>query len=357
MLDLPSDIECQSCWIGKHSDSLIVVKNSGGHSGFWLTNDKAVNLDKLKTDFDHPEEFQAGAFTIFPDRFFLHKGESITLSVKFNPENEGAYSQDIKLACDNMKIYNYSLNAEANMIQLLVTHIDDNSLLEDKNKKLDMIYFVDNDHGTIQTRSLLIQNLTKNMIDYSFVFQGENNSNFEVSPQTGTFLKSEHKKFDISFNAIDPVAQYKKLDLVIKNIPIKSVRDPPPHLQKMIEKLENDRLRGKIRDDNERVEFVYFTFDIVGQVRTPLYEITPPLIYFPFPVELNQPQTSVFTLQNKSSVPTVFRIEKISQSSPHISSFVNQVFRVNEDGDKISVSPGNRQGIDEDPQKRGKIEK
>lgn len=171
-----------------------------------MTNDKAVNLDKLKTDFDHPEEFQAGAFTIFPDRFFLHKGESITLRVKFNPENEGAYSQDIKLACDNMKIYNYSLNAEANMIQLLVTHIDDNSLLEDKNKKLDMIYFVDNDHGTIQTRSLLIQNLTKNMIDYSFVFQGENNSNFEVSPQTGTFLKSEHKKFDISFNAIDPVA-------------------------------------------------------------------------------------------------------------------------------------------------------
>lgn len=168
-----------------------------------------------------------------------------------------------------MKIYTYTLEAEANMIQLVVTHLDGHSLTEDPRKQLGMVYFLDNDYGMTQTRSLLIQNLTKNEIDYSFVFRGEDAGNFEVAPPQGTFLKSEHKKFDLSFRAVDPVAQYKKLDLVIKNIPIKSVRDPPPHLQKMIEKLEKDKLRGKIRDENERIEFVYFTFDVVGQVRSP----------------------------------------------------------------------------------------
>jgi hypothetical protein len=171
----------------------------------------------------------------------------------------------------------------------LVTQIDGESLTDDPNKALDMIYFLDNEYGTVNTRTLSIENLTKNEIDYEFVFRNDDGTHFNISPPEGIFLNSENKTFEINYKAIDPVACYDKLDLIIKNIPLKSVKDPPPHIMKLIEKLDRDKKRGKDIDENEKIEFTYFTFDLVGQVRDPSFKVTPPMIYFPFKIPVNIP--------------------------------------------------------------------
>jgi hypothetical protein len=307
-LDLPQNIECASCWIGKQSDSKITFKNHGGHAGFWLTEDPAVKLETLMTDFDNPQEFVSSVFTVYPDRFFLRKGESITLHINFNPSTEGKFTTELLLACDNMKTYGYNLSAEANMIQLLTTQVDGCSLTDDPNKLMDMIYFLDNEYGTTQTRTLSIENLTKNKIDYELKFISDDGSHFSVSPAQGIFMSGEVKDFNISYKAFDPITCYDKMELIIKNIPLKSVKDPPPHIQKMIERLEIEKKKGRDVDENEKIEFTYFTYNLVGQVQSPSYEVTPPLIYYPFSIPLNKPETSVITIKNAGSVPSVFKI-------------------------------------------------
>lgn len=325
-MDLPPSIECNSCWIGKNSESKIEVRNLGGHAAFWLCQEEDDPLIK-PADFENPEAFVSGEFVIYPDKFILSKGESITLDIKFLPQSEGVFTSDIILSCDNMKQYHYSLIAEANMIELLVKEIDGTSLTDSEFKSLDMIYFLDNDYMSVMRRVLSIENLTKNIIEYQWKFHNNKGNSFAITPDDGNFENREIKDFEIFYNANDFIASYDKLDLIIKNIPLKSVKNPPPHILSLIQKREQERKRGADIDENENVEFTYFNFDLMGQVRNVEYSVEPSLIYFPFEIPIKVPQTSVFRVINNSNAPGKFKLRMVSKSDERVFCKVKDVVR------------------------------
>ena len=121
MLDLPPVIECESCWIGKKSVSQIPITNKGGHAGFWI--DMPGHQGYKMDSFDDPEEVKIGSFRIWPNKFYLRKGETAIIYVNFEPENEGEEEIEITLKCDNMQDYTYKMKSSANMIELGISKI------------------------------------------------------------------------------------------------------------------------------------------------------------------------------------------------------------------------------------------
>lgn len=330
-LDLPPLIECNSCWIGKTSNSKIRVYNRGGHAAFWLSNSQNLDsesaLSSKPEDFDNPEAFISNEFVIYPDKFILSKNEYIEMEIEFVPNKEGVSKSKIWLNCDNMKTYEYELIAEANMIELVVTEIDSVSLINDEFKSLDMIYFLDNEYLSPKKRILSVENLTKNDIEYEWKFQNSDQKCFEIYDQNGIFENREIKNFEILFKANDFITNYEKLELIIKNIPLKSVKNPPIHIQEMIKRIERDKLRGKEVNENENVEFTYFTFDLMGQVKPVEYSIEPSLIYFPFEIPIKIPQTSVFRIINNSNAPGEFKITLVSKSNDKVKCEIKDIVR------------------------------
>lgn len=324
-MDLPSTIECNSCWIGKTSHSQIKVTNNGGHAGFWLCTPDQDPFKKPE-NFENQEAFISDEFVIYPNKFILSKGETITLDIKFVPKDEGVSTSKIILSCDNMRQYEYTLTAEANMIELVVTEIDGTSLIDSEFKSLDMIYFLDNDFLSEMKRDLAIENLTKNNIEYDWKFHNSEGS-FVISPKDGIFQNREIKNFEILYKADNFVTSYEKLDLIIKNIPLKSVKNPPPHILKLIQKRELQRLKGKDVDENENVEFTYFTFDLMGQVKPVEYSVEPSLIYFPYEIPIKIPQTSVYRVINNANAPGKFKLELLSKSDERIKCIVKDIVR------------------------------
>lgn len=277
----------------------------------------------------------SGSFTIWPDRFYLRKGERIKLKVQFDPKLEGREDIQLYLNCDNMRQYKHSLFAIANMIEILLTEIDGESIINNPKIRLDCLYFRDCDYLRPKKREIVVENLTKNRVDYEWRFRpdnitGDTNSeSFVVTPFSGRFENREKKPFYIEYKSDNFIASYPEIDLIIKNIPLQSVKNPPPHIQKLIEERQLKIERGEIDHDKteEMVEFSYFSMKLLGHVRQLDYEIDPPLVYFPFDVPINQEQTSVFRIANNSPCKGAFSIRFISKTSPETSCRIRDIVR------------------------------
>lgn len=56
---------------------------------------------------------------------------------------------------------------------------------------------------------------------------------FSIEPNDGYFEKNEIKKFKVSFNSRDPVPIYEYANLIIDDISIESIRNPPESIKRM----------------------------------------------------------------------------------------------------------------------------
>lgn len=93
-LDLPSKLDCQSCWLGDEVETKFVVTNSGGEAGYRFF---AEGLEINEED----NFIQLGNFYLSPAEFFLHKGEQQIIHTIFRPDREGNVEETIILGCDN----------------------------------------------------------------------------------------------------------------------------------------------------------------------------------------------------------------------------------------------------------------
>ena len=116
-LDLKGKIECNSCWIGQDSVTKLEVTNNGGVAGFWFI-DSPEEAKTIPDQYRDAGEFIREDFTIFPNKFYLRKGQKCVLNTRFFPKKDGFAEVGFTLACDNLRTYCFSLQAEANMIEL-----------------------------------------------------------------------------------------------------------------------------------------------------------------------------------------------------------------------------------------------
>ena len=168
-LDLNPHLEVNSCWVGKKSSSSVKIVNTGGHAGFWvLPGDlKEYTKDYKPDSFETPESIQIGPYSIYPNKFYLSKGQSITLQIEFNPQDEGVYTESFVLGCDNLRVYEYTVTAESNMIELETKTINGKQLTQ-KCLPLQEIQFRETNYLNPETKQFEIENLTKNKIAFEW---------------------------------------------------------------------------------------------------------------------------------------------------------------------------------------------
>jgi hypothetical protein len=326
LLNLEPNLEVNSCWVGQKSVSTLQVKNRGGHAGFWILpiDSKDNAIDFKPENFKSPGTAKIGLFSIYPDNFFLSKGSQIELRIQFDPDTEGVFTEKFILGCDNLNTYEFSIKAESNMIELRPMTICGAELTSQclPFKQLD---FRDVQYKNPAEKIFEIENLTKNKISYEWRVS-DKEGEFCINPAQGLFNEREIKPFTTTYYANKLFASYAQIELYIKDIPLESVRNPPPHIVDQIKQLEelpeNERKKKKI-------EFVYFTFRLFGEV-TPLeYSVSPTFCRAPLALPINHKNEARFTIRNYSKSEGRFSLKQDSISNENLLSLIKGVYRSN----------------------------
>lgn len=212
--------------------------------------------------------------------------------------------------------------------------------------KTDYIEFRDCDFGISEFKYFSIANLTRNQVEFEWRFLDEAFNpeesqtgikddvyeGFQIEPRQGTFQNLERLEFKVTYFADSFQASFPKAQLMIKNIPLKSVKNPPKHLVKIMEAREREvqKEMNKSGDKNvdvmdDKVEFSYFNMDFMGQVKPLDYEIDPPMFYNPFKVAIGEKQTTFFKVTNLMNCKGKFQLEFLTKSAQEIITIIEDV--------------------------------
>jgi hypothetical protein len=279
-------------------------------------------IDYKPASFDTPGVIEIGPFSIYPDKFFLKKNDTVELTIRFNPSTEGKFTEKFILGCDNLKTYEYSISAESNMIELKPTSLCGEPLTSDC-LPFGQIDFRDVHYLNPITKAFEIENLTKNLINYEWRMAGKTTL-FKIDPSTGNFQTREVKPFSVTYLANSLIAGYADIDLIIKDIPLESVRNPPKHI---LDKMKQMEEMSEIEKKNQRIEFVYFSFKIFGEVVPLEYSVSPILWQSPSVLPIYQSHEAFFTVHNLSKSASKFIVEQTTRSDPNIKSKLKGVYR------------------------------
>ena len=288
------------------------------------SKDEPFIKELMPVSYDDPGVAKIGPFLISPDKFFLGKDQSITLNVKFEPSSEGKFEETFLLGCDNLRTYRYTISAESNMIELLPTLLNGKELPK-KQDILKEIHFRDVPFLNPHLKTFEIENLTKNKINYEWKVV-DSNKEFRLDPKEGLFNEREKKTFEVVYFANRLLASYCYISLIIKDIPLESVRNPPPHIQDQIDK--NKSLTESERK-SMKTEFVYFNFTLFGETLPVTYSISPEVHNSPCIQPINIPSEAKFTIRNNAKCKSFFRLVNKWQSHEDLHTRVVGVLRAN----------------------------
>lgn len=107
-LNLPSILDCQSCWLGDKYEVVFRISNRGGDAGFKFFAEGGDDQREDGLDFNS-DMLSIGCFTLTPSEFFIQKNDSVEITAVFTPKKEGFITERIVLACDNLTSSTYTL--------------------------------------------------------------------------------------------------------------------------------------------------------------------------------------------------------------------------------------------------------
>lgn len=213
------------------------------------------------------------------------------------------------------------------MIELLPSHIDGNKIFADEENKLETIDLRDCDYMNAMSRTVSIENKTKNKVEFEWVFdnpKGEKtkitdydpetmtsrDEDFRIDPKEGFFQGKEVKTFTIKFSAQKLIPCYDKIHLTIRNIPLESVKNPPSHILDRINQLKEEK-KDPFNDSiisEKKIEFIYYTWQLIGDVSAINYTIDPPLLIIPYLQPIGKLHKATFVLHNWSESASDFKM-------------------------------------------------
>ena len=202
---------------------------------------------------------------MYPSEFYIQKGEVVEIFATFTPKVEGLTQEKIILACDNLSSSTYIIQGTGNMAELGIYGLDQmvfasnninssddiasTAALQEpteKQKGLKKIFFENACPGTVVSRVLNIENLASVRVRFHWAISPTDtrtsgltmDSNdkdycFNISPANGYFEKSEIKQFTISYSARDPTPIYEYATLIIDDISLDSIRNPPESILRL----------------------------------------------------------------------------------------------------------------------------
>ena len=276
----------------------------------------------MPESYENPSPIAIGPFTIYPDKFFLKKGNSITLDIEFNPSDEGKFTDTFIFGCDNLKTYEFTISAEANKIELAPTAINGCNLTPDCHPFREL-HFREVEYRNPVQKTMEIENLTKNKISYEWRKRDKNNE-FQIEAAQGEFGEREKRLFTVTYFAKGLEASYADIDLVIKNIPLESVKNPPPHIKEMIRQAEELSPTSK---GNQKIEFVYFSLRLFGEVNTLQWSVSPEFLRTPVMLPLDHKHTARFTIKNHNKSTSTFSLKEDHTTNPAFKTRVIGVYK------------------------------
>ena len=271
-------------------------------------------------------------FTVYPSEFSIAKGQKIDLYVCFTPKREGLIEEKVILACDNNTSKVYTLKAVANMAEFRVTKINGNAFENDEEFK--NFYMTQVQPKFPKSSVLTIKNETYVKVNYHWKIENEKGADqqvkdieqkarYMIEPEKGVFEPNAEKDFKITFESDISMPFYKNISLVIDDVPIEAIRNPPEIIKK--QNMEN-QASG---DDAKAVRpsLTYFEFSIISETLFNKVEVSPPAYIFPAAVPINRDHAYKFSLKNLSQGPVGYKVKAHSKTSDFVSCQVrnNQV--------------------------------
>jgi len=255
------------------------------------------------------------------------------LFVCFTPQREGIIEEKVILACDNNTSKTYTLRAIANMVELKVTKVNNNPV--QRNEELKQLFLTEVQPKFPKSTIVTIKNETFVKVSYHWVIQNEifmdeeieNNqkrTRYSIEPEKGVFEPNSERDFKITFESEISMPFYKNINLVIDDVPIEAIKNPP----ELIRKQTLERQSSSSPDISKtRPSLTYFQFSLVSEVEFNKVIITPPIYIFPTPLLIRKEHQHNFSLLNQSDGPVQYKVKLHSQSSMGISCRVlnNQV--------------------------------
>jgi hypothetical protein len=229
-------MNCLNSWIGDKVDMAFRCVNTGGDGGFKFFCERDED-DSKQTDFDN---IKIGAFTLTPSEFYLYSGNAIDVYISFNPSVEGQLSENLILACDNQTSEFYKITGYGSMLDLEITHVDGKEV-DFKTNPFETIFFENTNPTASSTRTLTVRNTSPITVPFHWSIYKDKNANkisledeschYSVSPQTGKLKGHESVDFVVSFKPEHAEPYFEFADLIIEDVPISALRNPPEGLK------------------------------------------------------------------------------------------------------------------------------
>lgn len=304
-LNLPGILDCLSCWVGDRVDMVFRTINKGGDGGFKFFCEKEEDDLKQTT-----EVIKLTNFTIFPAEFYVQKNQTHEIFINFQPTKEGILEEKVLLACDNLTNATYVLKGQANMVELSITSLDENTI-KFQEQDLKTLYFDDAIPRKVMSRSITIKNLTKVKVKYHWgLFKNRNKDNklsldenethsFQVTPKQGVFDSEAEIIFKLEFMGEQPFLYYEYACLIIDDVPVEAIRNPPESIKALMQEKVGP---GYVGSNLARPSITYYEMELVGNVRFCSLEISPQFYVYPDDLHFMKEYKKFFVIRNLSDI-------------------------------------------------------
>lgn len=117
-----------------------------------------------------------GSFTITPCEFYLYSGNAIDVYVSFNPDQEGALTENLILACDNQTSEFYKVAGYGAMLDLDIIAVDGKEV-NFKANPFETVFFENTNPTAESKRTISIKNGSPIAVPFHWSIYKEKNSN------------------------------------------------------------------------------------------------------------------------------------------------------------------------------------
>lgn len=317
-IKIESPIVANPCWLGVRTEKIVKCTNFGGETGFNLL----PGNPKYEGKQPNPEVIRIGPFTIYPNQFYLQKGDFVNLYVIYTPESPGEHEEDLILETTFQTRSTYKLKGTGCVLDLEATSLD-TMTLNFKESPLSVIYFKVTKPKSVATRTLKIRNNSSMKVQYhwsiyknKFVekisLAGEE-IHYTIEPLQGVFNGNEEKEFQISFKPIHAESYFEYADLIVDDIPIQAVQDAPEALKELLK----PGVGGPtyLGSNTRFPSFPYLKFTLQGYGDSCEIIPDPQVLAFPGDMLINKAYSTKIKLLNKSLSQVQIKIKLVGKSS------------------------------------------
>lgn len=236
VISLVNPLDCLNSWLGDRVDMAFRCVNTGGDGGFKFFCERDED-DQRQSE---PDTIRIGAFTLTPSEFYLYSGNAIDIYVSFAPETEGQLEENLILACDNQTSEFYKLTGYGAKLDLDIVAVDEREV-DFKKNPFSTLHF-ENTNPTSETKRVIkVKNSSPIIVPFHWSIYKNKNSNkiilqdeqthYRVEPAQGKIQGGQIMEFTVYFSPDHAEPYYEYADLIVEDIPIQAVRNPPEGLK------------------------------------------------------------------------------------------------------------------------------